>query len=77
MSKSSQTYEDVEGPADDDWLELGLEVFRSLEVFWRLSVSRSLEVFWFPDAPWASVLPDINDDSKAQRAVKGVNKSHM
>ena len=58
------TYEDVEGPADD-WLELGLEV------------SRSLEVFWFPDAPWVSVLPDINDDSKAQRAVKGVNKSHM
>ena len=65
MSKSSQTYEDVEGPADDDWLELGLEV------------SKSLEVFWFPDAPWVSVLPDINDDSKAQRAVKGVNKSHI
>jgi hypothetical protein len=40
----SPTYEDVEGPADDDWLELGLELFRSLEVFWRSEVSRSLEV---------------------------------
>ena len=65
MKKSSLTYEDVEGPAEDDWLELGLEV------------SKSLELFWFPDAAWVSVLPDINDDSKAQRAVKGVNKSQM